>query len=823
MKPRHLARRLFLVAGLAALLGLPPEGLAQEPPYPGHLAWLPASSPGPGPTSLEVDPSNSEHLFAGNRFAGLSSWQLESTDGGLSWSQAAPACPTDLPCYRKFDPSHPATLYATTYDWRLFRHEGGTWRRIDVVDSASGVVSEVVIDPADSRYLYGSGVDLYRSTDRGETWSVALPWSPWSSRSSPVVDPSGSGVLLVPSSNSWGGRCSSSLLRSTDHGSTWKAVPPGPGHGIAFDPGRPGLVHSGGWTDCEADGRVWRSTDSGGSWTSVEAPPGGRRLMTVTGGGDVFVVGAEGVYRTSRDGGPWLLAAWGYPFEQVPWQLVSLDAEGRRLLLSTEKDGLYRVGDISEAAPRSALLPAVVEAIGLHGSRFTTGLSLFNAADAPTDVELVYTAASATGSSGSGTVPLTLAPRQQLLLDDATSFLRLSGLPIPPAGSGPAQVGSLGIVSRSGSENGQVAAVASIRTPSGAGHAGTPLASLPTGSLPADRLVLGSFGPREGERRNLAVVNGAAAGAISLSVCLVGTGGRRCFAEGLGPGQWTQWSDAWLGRDWQWVEVSRTAGDSPWTAYVTVVDDATNDGSVVGPVSAEAVTIPVVVEAGGFRTDLFLLNPGDAPELLQLSWMESLSSGRPRVLELEVELGPNEAREIEGVVDHLRRAGAPVGPVGTAYAGILQVWSRSGRPPLAWARTRIPAEGGGSYGVSYAAVADRDLATSEAWIAGLLPREGSRSSVAFYAPGTETLRLAWDLLPGDGEDRAPILSGTFDLAPRQWRQVLLRPDPPVTNAVLRVRKVSGRGPFGAYGVVNDGAVPGEGTGDGTWLPMVAAR
>lgn len=818
----RLARRLRLVTGLAVLLCLAPVGLAQEPPYPGHLAWLPASNPGAGPFGLEVDPSGSDHIYAGDASAGLSSWQLESTDGGLSWSEAAPACPTALPCYRRFDPSRPATLYATTSDG-LFRHEGEMWRRIgpDVSLGWGRPAYWVVIDPSNPSLLFAQDAigQVQRTTDGGATWRVIWQPNPRVWCHEPRIDPSGSGVVLLPFDAHFTG---SGHQRSTDHGENWGPESNGTGHWMVFDPGREGLVYANGH-DPRFVVDLWRSTDAGATWTVFEprlgAPAG---PIAVTSGGDVLAVGAQGALRTRRNGGPWAPAAWGYPSGVLAWQLVSLDAEGRRLLLVTDK-GLYRTGDISEAAPRSALLPAVVEAVGLHGSSFTTGLSLFNAADAPTDVELLYTAASATGSAGSGTVPLTLAPRQQLLLEDATAFLRLSGLPIPPAGSGPAQVGSLGIVSRSGSESGQVTAVASIRTPSGAGYAATPLASLPAASLAADRLVLGSFGPREGERRNLAAVNGGTAGAISLSVCLVGSGGRRCFAEGLGPGQWTQWSDASLGRDWQWVKVTRTAGDSPWTAYVTVVDDLTNDGSAVGPVAADAFTIPVVVEAAGFRTDLALVNPGDEPELLQLSWMESLSSDRPRALELEIELDPKEAREIEDVVDALRRAGAPVGPVGTAYAGILQIWSRSGTPPLAWARTRIPAEGGGSYGVSYGAVADRDLATTEGWIAGLLPREGSRSNVAFFAPGTEALRLEWELLPGDGEDRAPILSGTVDLAPRQWQQVQLRPDPAVTNAVLRVRKVSGTGSFGAYGIVNDGAVPGEGTGDGTWLPMVAAR
>ena len=43
----------------------------------------------------------------------------------------------------------------------------------------------------------------------------------------------------------------------------------------------------------------------------------------------------------------------------------------------------------------------------------------------------------------------------------------------------------------------------------------------------------------------------------------------------------------------------------------------------------------------------------------------------------------------------------------------------------------------------------------------------------------------------------------------------------VHTGYVRVRRTSGvRRPFFAYGVVNDGAVRGAGTGDGSYLPMV---
>ncbi len=41
----------------------------------------------------------------------------------------------------------------------------------------------------------------------------------------------------------------------------------------------------------------------------------------------------------------------------------------------------------------------------------------------------------------------------------------------------------------------------------------------------------------------------------------------------------------------------------------------------------------------------------------------------------------------------------------------------------------------------------------------------------------------------------------------------------VENGYVRVERVDGTAPFLAYAVVNDGSVPGKGTGDGSFVEM----
>ena len=59
------------------------------------------------------------------------------------------------------------------------------------------------------------------------------------------------------------------------------------------------------------------------------------------------------------------------------------------------------------------------------------------------------------------------------------------------------------------------------------------------------------------------------------------------------------------------------------------------------------------------------------------------------------------------------------------------------------------------------------------------------------------------------------------LPARRWRQInrlLAQYAPEISQGYVRVRQTSGNNPFIAYGVINDGAAPGQRSGDGAFLP-----
>jgi hypothetical protein len=67
-----------------------------------------------------------------------------------------------------------------------------------------------------------------------------------------------------------------------------------------------------------------------------------------------------------------------------------------------------------------------------------------------------------------------------------------------------------------------------------------------------------------------------------------------------------------------------------------------------------------------------------------------------------------------------------------------------------------------------------------------------------------------------GADPVPV-----SLQPGGWRQLdNFLGNLGLTSEWVEVRRVSGTAPWMAYGVVNDGGVPGERTGDGAYVPMV---
>ena len=485
---------------------------------------------------------------------------------------------------------------------------------------------------------------------------------------------------------------------------------------------------------------------------------------------------------------------------------------------------LYRVVDAD--GPLSVLtVPVVVDVAGVNGARFVSELTLGNRAAADVSVAVTFTAASALGASGSGTFTTAVPAGRQLVFADAMQWVRENGVGVASGSQG----GTLRLAF-AGLSSGD-AAFTSVRTlavlPGGrAGLAYPALSSDETLEAP-----VAIYGLREDValRSNLGLVNAgdpASGSPVTLRVTVfngaAGDGRSSVLPDvNLAAGQWTQLNRvlASAGYSNGWATIERVSGTDPFFAYAVVNDNVTADGAFVGPVAVgrrvPVLTIPVAVRTTAFTTELVLTNAGTTPIRLGFQAFPA---------DKDVMLQPHEQRFLPDVLSYLGLTG-PAGPLWILSNGAAQFHAA--------ARTSSAAEGGGTFGVSYSGIARGEAALSETWVYGLKQDGLSRSNLALSVvepPGA---------FPADIPSPSPVNVDFFDgdsglfrgttVVPLQlrgdWKQLNAALSSfGIRNGYVRVRAPAGNyQPFLAYGVVNDGAAPGQGTGDGSYLGMSSVK
>ena len=809
------------------------------------LAWVPvplAESPLETGT-VAVEPGGSGRIWA--QVGGRSGGPLHvSTDGGRTFGPPPVAIPSSKVFDFAFHPLDRKTVYAATKQG-LYRIDGASFGAhfelfpwgIELGSSEPAWIEAHPRDPDILLLGLTRGGGVYRSVDGGRSWAstgMAGGGSSLISTGRALFEPSGFGSVLIRyRSNQWG----ENRLWSGDHGATWEGIEPSFWSDelyLAADPMLPDVAYASRAKTSAGETHLV-SRDFGLTWSPL-APPNEEAIgpLVCLPSGTILSVGKGGIYQTDRQGRPWVrTTTLGLPAGR-PSALLSLDEAGERLLLVTSR-GLFRTESVAEAPARTAIVPSVVDAFGRNGARYTTSLTLFNASNGMAEGTVDYVASPAAGATGTGSFPLRLRAWEVVVVADAAKWMRDAGLSIPEATPGQPQIGTLTLRTTDGPWGGEVVATARVTTPSRPGAAATGLWSLRPADLHHSPAWLPGLRETAGERTNVAVVNGGSSGTITVRATFRGAG--RSFSRDavLGPGEWAQWSSplAAGGLEKADAVVERIAGEEPFAAYATIVDAATNDGSYLParPVPAAGpLVLPVAVEAKGFETEVVLFNASGRDATAVLSLVDSLAASTGGLVPLppfQVVVPAGRSVTIPRLFDAMRAAGLAVGPPTASHAGLVRVeaMSEGGPAPLlVSARTTIPAPGGGAYGVSYPALTGEELAHEEAWVPGLQPSASTRSNVAVLNPGTEPIDL--DLELRYFWDWAGSLAGGTErvsLQPGEWKQLPLWTVPKDPGTVVRVRRHRGSGPFAAYGIVNDGPLPGLGTGDGSYVPMTVVR
>ena len=491
-------------------------------------------------------------------------------------------------------------------------------------------------------------------------------------------------------------------------------------------------------------------------------------------------------------------------------------------------------------------VPVVLDSRGKNNSHFTSELALTNRGPDPAMLNFTYTAEQ---GGGSGTATDMLGPHQQMIASNAISYLRGLEVPIPETGS---RVGTLR-VDVSGSSETSVVVRTTTEVPEG--RAGLAYPGVPESEGFHDEAVY-LCGLREtpGDRSNVAIQNMGSEGSITLRTTVYSgnpadPSGEMLDDMMLGPGEFHQFNAVLMkaGKGGPigatfgggYVKVERVKGEAPFYAYGVINDNANSDGSFVFPVSAGSLegamvqTLPALVEINQFTTELTLTNFSDQQKLVMFSAThEKIETEKNTVGFGPVPLAPGHQYIIPNALQFARQryqldvptnlvAPLQVHAVGGDMSGVV-----IGARVVAQADPQDPSRG--QYGVFYTAVPKGQGFTTSAWVDGLQQNEENRGNLALINTGEmNDSPSAFEIDIYDGETATLVKTVTMADEPKtrvpakgfsQINGILRAHAPGTTQGYVRIRKVSGTNPFLAYGVVNDGGVPGERTGDGAYIP-----
>jgi hypothetical protein len=267
-------------------------------------------------STIAVDPSRPAHLLVGAANGGV--W--ESFDRGDSWAPRTDDAATLAVGALAFDQADPATVYCGLGEgnwwwWLgagvLRSTDGGTsWTTLCTDPFVGKGFHDLAVDPADGRHLIAATTGgLYDSVDVGLNWEQRHAPVSW------ALAVTGDEILAASSDG---------LLRSTDHGATYSAVPlPGAPAGftrlaVAVAASNPSIAYAWGSgapfdTDERPTPYLWRR--SHGTWTAEAVPPDvstGQSwydwfLAVAPDDANQIYCGAISVHRGTRSGTGW---AW---------------------------------------------------------------------------------------------------------------------------------------------------------------------------------------------------------------------------------------------------------------------------------------------------------------------------------------------------------------------------------------------------------------------------------------------------------------------------------------------------------------------------------
>ncbi|HLX12548.1 MAG TPA: hypothetical protein VKS81_07030, partial [Bacteroidota bacterium] len=298
-------------------------------------------------TALLIHPTNENVIYAGAATGGV--WK--STDQGTTWANVFNECFSIGAL--AFEPGNPSVIYVGTGEanpsgvdtypgngvWKS-TDAGSTWANIGLTET--GQIGKIILNPQNPNEVFVAALGLYhsqttdrgiyKSTNKGATWSQVLYISDTTGGTDVVIDPSDSTRVLAavwtryrtPHESITSGS-ESGIYVSTDAGNTWartvSGIPASADLGriaLTFLPSNPSIVlaSAAGISGGVYWGGVYRSRDHGSTWTHVYS---GTSNETQVWYNNIIVVdpsnnglawaGMTGMYQTIDTGATWFTAS----------------------------------------------------------------------------------------------------------------------------------------------------------------------------------------------------------------------------------------------------------------------------------------------------------------------------------------------------------------------------------------------------------------------------------------------------------------------------------------------------------------------------------
>lgn len=511
-----------------------------------------------------------------------------------------------------------------------------------------------------------------------------------------------------------------------------------------------------------------------------------------------------------------------------PSAASDVDLDGFPDLVGTSETAIRLARNICDTSLPDASVPVVVSLSGTNGVRYETEMTIDSRTAAARDLAVRYVPSF---GGGGGEATFRLAGNGQIFFPSVLDALASAGVPMPGAGN---RGGTLGIRVLGGTP--EEIAVTTRVLALGTARGGVSFEERPLGGGLSASSVVGWLRETGGDRSNLALVNlgGEKEGDVVLRVTLRSAEGLGSFVLPeirLGPGALHQWNRVLSlgGMSAGWALVERVSGTAPFFAYGVVNDEGTADGSFVPGFERDRTplrswVIPAIVESGRYSSDLVVTNGTGAARAVAFRLVADALTTEDRTARFRLEVPAYGHVYLPDAVEELRRRGVAGVPArGAEIVGALFA-DLEGNPSSEFflgARTSA-AKSEGRYGVFYEAIPTGGPARYSATVPAVRQDEKVRTNVAIV--NLEDAPTSFELTardPGQG-GRVTGAKRTVTIGPRRWAQVasiLTTLGSGLSRGRVEIVPQGGvPARFLAYGITNEGAIPGVGSDDGTYVP-----